>query len=273
MTSIAPYHQALVGLADDEEVDLLEAMLLLCVAHDQSTDTEHCRDMLDDIADRLRSEVIAVEGEERVERFVAGMREIGFRGNADHYYDERNSLLSEVLERRTGIPISLAVVFMEVGARLGIELRGVNLPFHFLLKAIDLPDLFVDPFFTTTRDTASCAQLLAEVSGGTVGFQDQHLRTVDARQVFVRVLRNLKTLRKQAGAMDDALELCELILSFDPEQPGEYRDRGTICLARGEWNRAIDDLSTYLAMTPAAPDRSIVLGQLQWVLHQQSSVH
>lgn len=261
-------------MAQAADVDVLEAMLVLGCAINPEVDAEECRDRLDQICAELQPIVDDADGEaDRVEAFVAGMRRLGFRGNTDHYYDARNTLISEVLERRTGIPISLAVLSIEVGRRIGVDLRGVGFPYHFLLKAVDVPGLYVDPFFGTTRDEASCAQLLDELSGGTLEFRPEFLRTVEGREIFVRVLRNLKLLHKNAGAIGPALEYCELILLFDPEQPAEYRDRGTISLALGEWNRAVDDLSTYLAMTPNAPDRPVVLGQLQWVLHQQNSVH
>lgn len=266
--------EAMRVLAACPEVDVLEAMLVLSRALDPRVDPEDCRDHIDELAMALRPRVDREHDERsRLEQFVLGMRDLGFRGNSDHYYDARNTSLSEVLQRRTGIPISLSVLYMEVAKGVGIDIRGVGFPYHFLLKAVDVPGVFVDPFFTTTRDEKSCADLLHEVSGGTLEFRDEFLRTVESRHVFIRVLRNLKALHKNAGAMGPALEYCELILMFDPEQPVEYRDRGTISLALGEWNRAVDDLSTYLAMTPDAPDRSLVLAQLQWVLHQQYSVH
>ncbi len=276
MTPVIPDRDrdALHELAKSADVDVLQAMLILSRALDPQVDVEECRDRIDELSVKVQSRVDRGHDERsRVEQFVAGMRELGFRGNSDHYYDPRNTSLSEVLQRRTGIPIALSVLFMEIGKRVGIDVRGVGFPYHFLLKAVDVPGAYVDPFFGTVRDERSCADLLHEVSGGTLEFRDEFLRTVEGRQVFVRVLRNLKALHKNAGAIGAALEYCELILRFDPEQPIEYRDRGTISLALGEWNRAVDDLSTYLAMNPTAYDRSVVLGQLQWVLNQQHLVH
>lgn len=264
----------LVAMATSDRFDLLEAMLLLCRAIDPEVDTEDARDEIEEIANTIRPWADAEDGEHaRVEALVVGMRELGFRGNSEQYYDPRNSMLSEVLVRRTGIPISLSVLFIEVGKRLGIDLRGVGFPFHFLVKAVDVAGLYVDPFFAMTRDESSCVELLAELSGETVPFRSEHLQTVTEKQIFIRVLRNLKSIHIESGAMSAGLDYCELILTIDPEQPAEYRDRGTICLTLGVWNRAVDDLSTYLAMTPQAPDRSTILGQLQWVLHQQNSVH
>lgn len=275
MAIFGPEVRAAFGaLAAKSDVDALEAMLLLSRALDPAVDLDDCHARIDELCDAVRARV---DGEStelgRIDALVRGMREIGFRGNTDHYYDARNTLMSEVLERRTGIPISLAVLYMEVAKRVGVEVRGVNFPYHFLLKAVDAPGVFVDPFFGMTRDEVSCAHLLREVSGDSLELRNEYLRPVDERQIFVRVLRNLKTLHKNEGAIGPALEYCDLILLFDPEQPAEYRDRGTISLALGEWSRAVDDLSTYLAMTPTAHDRPVILGQLQWVLHQQASVH
>lgn len=259
------------GAAD---VELLDVMLLLAHGIDPHVEPDDCRTRIDELAELARAAMDPHEAEPaRVRAFVEAMRSFGFHGNRENYYDPRNSLLPDVLERRTGIPIALAVLFMEVARLAGLALRGVNFPFHFLLRSADAPNLFVDPFFCVVRDEASCADLLYEISGGTMAAHAEHLRPIDARQIFVRVLRNLKNIQKQSGAVYGALEYCDMILEFDPEQPLEYRDRGSICLALGEWNRAVDDLSTYLAIAPTAPDRSVVLGQLQYVLSQHNSVH
>lgn len=268
------HDELLAAARHDDEPSLLDLMLLLSRAIDDSTDPDECRVRLAELSAVVGDRLEQVRDErERVDLFVQFMRGLGFRGNSEHYYDPRNSLLPDVLSRRTGIPISLCILHMEVARPLGLELQGVSFPFHFMLKAVGVPDLYVDPFFGTCRDVSSCRALLAELSGGTVEFRDDFLGTVDSRQIFVRVLRNLKEIHKQSGAVWAALAYCDLILEFDPEQPLEYRDRGTICLATGEWNRAVDDLSTYLAMAPTAPDRETVLGQIQYVLRQQKIVH
>jgi regulator of sirC expression with transglutaminase-like and TPR domain len=264
----------LLDMAARDEFDLLDAMLWLSRVIEPDTDAEHCRDLIDSLAEAIREDVRRTKRDSvRIRRFVSAMRDLGFRGNVEHYYDPRNTAFSHVLERRTGIPISLAIAFIEIGRRVDVPFDGVGFPFHFLLRSADLPDVFVDPFFGTVRDADSCRALLDEVSGGTVDFRDQFLQPIDERSIFVRVLRNLKNIHKEAGQMDLAMAYCQLILAFDPEQPVEYRDRGTIALALGEWNLAVDDLSTYLAMIPDAADRSVVLGQIQYVLHQQNSIH
>lgn len=257
-----------------DDVGLTDMMLTLARGIDPGVDPEACRARILELA-QVAKAAMRPHGCEpaRVRAFVDAMRSLGFHGNRDSYYDPRNSLLPDVLERRTGIPISLAIAFMEVARHAGLELRGVNFPFHFLLRAADATGLFVDPFFCVVRDEASCADLLYEISGGTMIAHHDHLRPVDERQIFVRVLRNLKNISKQSGAVHAALDYCNVILEFDPEQPLEYRDRGSICLALGEWDRAVDDLSTYLAIAPTAPDRALVLGQLQYVVSQHNSVH
>lgn len=275
MTELPPVvRRALHELAEGDDVPLLDAMLWLSSAIDPDTDADGCRALVDSLADSIRADVGRSDDVSvRVRRFVSAMRDLGFRGNTEHYYDPRNTAFSHVLRLRTGIPISLAVVFIEVGRRVDVAFDGVGFPFHFLLRSVDEPTLFADPFFGNVRDADSCQDLLDQVSGGTVEFDEKFLQPVDSRAIFVRVLRNLKNIHKQAGQIDEALEYCKLILAFDPEQAVEYRDRGTISLALGEWNRAVDDLSTYLAMIPDARDRSVVLGQIQYVLHQQNSIH
>ena len=255
------------------DFDMLEAMVLLESALDPDADPEQTLTGIQDVTAFVGDALGNTDGIARLYRFVDAMRLAGFQGNTENYHDPWNTMIGRVVGRRTGIPISLAIVYAEVARRLGLALHGVNFPYHFLLTADDVPGRWIDPFFGIIRDRHSCDALLRELSGGTLGLLDSHLQAVPSRDVIVRVLRNLKTLHKRNGSVPDAVDYCDLILRVDPELPPEYRDRGTLSLALGEWNRAIDDLSTYLAMRPTSPDRATVLAQLQWVLEQQTAVH
>ncbi len=137
--------------------------------------------------------------------------EVGFKGNRDQYYDPRNSYLNDVLERRLGIPISLSLLYIEVGRRLGVPLVGVGMPGHFLVRHRDVRELFIDPFFGgILLSVEECAERLAEVTGGGIPWRREHLATVTKRGFLVRMLRNLQgiyTERQDAGALAEVEQL------------------------------------------------------------------
>jgi len=118
--------------------------------------------------------------------------DLGFGGDAERYDDPRNSFLDLVLARRRGLPILLATVMMEVGRRIGVPVIGVNMPLHFLVRAGDDADRYVDPFSGRALDAGGSQALLAEVSGGSVPWHDRHLQPVPSRLIVVRMLTNLQ---------------------------------------------------------------------------------
>ena len=119
----------------------------------------------------------------------------GFRGNREAYYDPRNSFLNDVLDRRLGIPLSLGLVMLEVGWRLGLPLRGVNFPHHFLLRYKgDAFDLLIDPFEGKILFVDEAQSLLDRAYGGKVRVREAFLREASRRDMLVRMLGNLRNL-------------------------------------------------------------------------------
>lgn len=119
----------------------------------------------------------------------------GFAGNSDDYYDPRNSLLHEVLERRLGIPITLSVVALEVGRRIGVPLSGIGLPGHFLLRDKVDPTVFVDPFHGgRLLDETGCRRLHRTMVGGGAAWDPEFLDPVSRRSIVLRMLGNLKAI-------------------------------------------------------------------------------
>ena len=126
--------------------------------------------------------------------------EVGFRGNRDDYYDPRNSFLNDVLSRRLGIPITLALVCIEVGKRLGIPIVGIGMPGHFLVRHRDQPDQFMDPFYRGILLTEDeCAARLERLVQGDFVWDSNLLDPVDNREILSRILRNLMAIYRQAG--------------------------------------------------------------------------
>jgi regulator of sirC expression with transglutaminase-like and TPR domain len=186
--------------------------------------------------------------------------ELGFRGNTADYYDPRNSFLNEVLDRRTGIPITLAVVYLEVGWRLELPLAGVGMPGHFLVGYYppDAPPRYLDVFAGgLVLDRAACAARLRAQFRGFVP-RDEHFAPVSKRQILARMLTNLKQVYAERGDWERALAAIERLLLVQPGALGELRDRGLVHLQRGDLRAARRDLRRYLDLAPRAPDATAV---------------
>jgi regulator of sirC expression with transglutaminase-like and TPR domain len=182
--------------------------------------------------------------------------ELGFRGNEEAYYDPRNSFLNEVLERRLGIPISLSLVLIEVGRRVGVPLLGVGLPRHFLAKLQPQggPEVFVDAFHGGAL--LSREECVARFQGGPSEppLDPGWLEAVTPRQLLARMLRNLKQIYLRQGDDVRAHGAIDRLLLLAPDAAEELRDRGLVSARLGLRPAAARDLGAYLELAPTAPD-------------------
>jgi regulator of sirC expression with transglutaminase-like and TPR domain len=186
-----------------------------------------------------------------------------FTGNRDHYDDPRNSFLNEVLDRRTGIPISLAVVYLETARRAGVRMAGINFPGHFLLRADDEhgPALFggrfviVDPFHGgALLSELDCRNLLQQHLGEEVAFDRELLSPASRRDIVVRMLLNLKRLYVRMRSFPQARFVADLLLTVDPAAISELRDRGLLAYHLHDFSAALRDLEGYLRHFPRSAD-------------------
>jgi regulator of sirC expression with transglutaminase-like and TPR domain len=265
----------------EAELDLAEGALLIAdVAYPALAHWRYLR-QLDELAAAVRAELnpeldpmgkephppARLATREQAERGLAALRAVlaereGFHGNREHYYDAGNSFLNRVLERRTGLPITLSVVYLEVARRAGLPLCGVGLPAHFVVKW-PLPeaqggDIFMDPFHgAEVLDVAGCWRLVMRMlgrSGAPLAFDPQWMCAVGPRAILTRILQNLKLLYLQRGETALALEVVERLLLLRPGSAEDLRDRGLLRLAMGESLLAAADIAAYTARTPNAPD-------------------
>jgi regulator of sirC expression with transglutaminase-like and TPR domain len=165
------------------------------------------------------------------------------------------------LERRTGIPITLSILYLEVGKRLGLNLKGVSFPGHFLVKlAVKRGQLVLDPFTGgEAQSEADLRQRLAQVLPSEKAEQaqlDRYLEPATPRQIIARVLRNLKNIYMQTGKLEQALSVMHRMLLVMPESAEELRDRGLVYRKLECFRPALSDLQNYLRRTPDAPDAS-----------------
>lgn len=180
----------------------------------------------------------------------------GFGGNAARYHERGNSLLSTVLERRTGIPITLSIVVIEVARRIGLRLDGIGLPGHFVVRFPDATSrLFIDAFDKgRIIDATQCVDIVDRHTGGRVTWSDRFLEPVAPRAIIKRVLANLKNVLSHAKDYASALTAIELQLALDPGDSTELRDRGILFARLHRYDRAIADFEAYLERSPDASD-------------------
>ena len=181
--------------------------------------------------------------------------EVGFHGNEDEYYDPRNSYLNDVLARRLGIPITLSLVYIEAGRRLGVPLFGVGLPGHFMVRHRDVEDLFVDPFHGGILLTEEeCADRMRQVTQAGVAWDRRYLAPIGNREYIARMVRNLKGAYLDRQDYARALRMIDWLLAAQPEAAQEWRDRGIVSYRLGNYAQALDDLRAYLGSPPPIGD-------------------
>jgi regulator of sirC expression with transglutaminase-like and TPR domain len=177
-----------------------------------------------------------------------------FVGNRERYEDPRNSCLNEVLDQRTGIPITLSLVYMEVGRRAGITVDGVNFPGHFLVRCPEVTSrgssgLIVDPFHGgALLSEHDCRLLLQKHVGAEVAFNKSLLAPATRSQVVVRMLLNLKRIYVHMRSFPQARDVTELLLAVTPSALSELRDRGLLAYHLNDVTSALRDLQTYLKL-------------------------
>jgi regulator of sirC expression with transglutaminase-like and TPR domain len=198
-----------------------------------------------------------------------------FTGNAEDYYDPRNSCLNDVLERRVGIPITLALVLMEVGRRVGLSIVGVGLPGHFMVRAeVPAEPLLLDPFdggALVTQERA--AELVARAVGRRVPLTGAHFATATKRQVLTRMLLNLRGIYCRRNEWDKALSVFDRLLILDERGLAHRRDRGTVLVKLGQLHEGAADWGRYLEACPAAEDAEAIRQQLRRVRERLAALN
>ena len=260
---------ALVSGAE-EELDLAEAALLIAQEEQVEVDVAHYLKRLDQLAETVRDKLPdSPSPQDTIKALNTQLFfEEGLRGNAGEYYDPRNSFLNEVLERKAGIPITLSVIYIEVGRRLGLSLAGVGFPGHFLVKYTGSDEeQILDPFVggaTVTQEQLSAK--LKTMYGDNNPFMAQIpklLAPATKKEILARMLRNLKGVYLQKGDFTRALSIIDRILLIEPDMPIEIRDRGAVQQRLGQVQGAVRDFKKYLELAPNAQDAANIRSLIQ----------
>jgi regulator of sirC expression with transglutaminase-like and TPR domain len=240
-------------------LDLARAALLVAAESDPRLDVDSQLHTLESWATELRARLEPdwnnLQKLARLRSFV--FEDLGFRGDSKDYFNPNNSLLNQVMERRLGVPLTLSIIFMELGWRVGIPFEGVGFPGHFLVRLTGEPrDLVLDPFnHGRTMHEEDCRRLLDEVTGGRLEFDGRLLASVTKRDIITRLLLNLKGAYLRANQDEGALAAVERLLLIHPDDMDEVRDRGLLLFRLQRFSAALDALNAYLAARPNAPDR------------------
>ena len=254
-------------VAEDESLSLVEAAVAIAQDDDPQLDTQAVLSKIDSLADRLKRRVPADAGPRQrlhtLNHFF--FQELGFAGNVNNYYDPGNSLLSTVLETRRGIPITLAVLYIELATQIGLSARGVSFPGHFLVK-LRMPsgEVVIDPFTGQSLSREELDELLAPYKRkrGLEGEFDAplglFLQAAPPRDVLARMLRNLKEIQRAAEDWPRLLAVQERLVVLLPQAWEEWRDRGLCFAEMGIDSAAADDLKFYLKNCPNADDRAAI---------------
>lgn len=189
----------------------------------------------------------------------------GLHGNKEDYYNPQNSYLNEVLDKKTGIPITLSIIYIEVARRIGFPVEGVGLPGHFIVKhVLEDREILIDAFnqgkILTLRD---CQELLDPMYGGSVPVSPSLLQAMGKKAIITRMLYNLKGIYYQKEAYDKALSIVERILMINPQVPSEIRDRGLLYMQTSFFAKALADLKYYLTHTSASEDKTYIEGHIK----------
>jgi regulator of sirC expression with transglutaminase-like and TPR domain len=201
--------------------------------------------------------------------------EHGFRGNRENYFDPRNSFLNEVLERKTGIPITLSVLYMEVAQRIGLSLEGIGFPGHFLVRYVGGDgEVVLDPFNRgEIRSRESLEEMLAKLYGREMPLDPSFLLPISNKQILRRMLNNLRMIYLRENALLKLLPVMEQLVILDPACTEAIRDRGSIYLKLECFNQALEDFQTYLRLAPLANDASTIRQRIGVLRKQVAQIH
>jgi len=240
----------------DEQISLARAALVVAAGEYPDLDPAKYIQRLDAMAaaigERITGEMDFMHVIERLNQYL--FEEEGFVGNAQDYYDPRNSFLNDVMDRKTGIPITLSTVYLEIAERLKMPLVGVGLPGHFLVKHPYF-DILIDPYSKgRILSEEDCRQQMNDLMGDSVPFDKCYLEAVSKRHIIGRMLNNLRSIYMNARQFPKALLITEMALVIQPDAPHEWKHRAALLVHLHRYRDAIADLNHYLLLEPATED-------------------
>lgn len=250
----------------EENIDLGRAALTIALADYPDLDIAGYLRRIDELAVEVNQRCGA---DANVFRALAALnyvlfKEQGFHGNRDDYYDPKNSFLNDVIERKRGLPITLSILYMEVGQRIGLAIDGVGFPGHFLVKTkSETEEIIIDPFNAgDVKSHEDLQAMLDQIYGGKVRLHRDLLTALPKKQILKRMLANLKAIYGRRDELVKMVTVLDRLIILDPAAAEDVRDRGAVYLRLECYGQAKDDFETYLRLAPDAKDAAAIREQL-----------
>lgn len=251
----------------EAKIDLGHVALIIARPEYPELDVIQYVDRIDELAGQVRS---LLPDREDAYRLIASINYVlfqreGFKGNQSEYYDPANSYLNRVIDRKTGIPITLSVLYMEVARRVGLDAEGVGFPGHFLVKVCcEDQALFIDVFNGgAVLGREELQGLLDRLYQGRLLLRDEFLARASKREIIKRMLNNLKAIYSNRGEFSHCLATVERLLLLEPGNPLEIRNRGVLYLQLDRPLEALKDFETFLCLAPDADGAAEVRRQVE----------
>jgi regulator of sirC expression with transglutaminase-like and TPR domain len=258
----------------DDSIPLFESALALGQAAYPNLDFSACQIEMDTLALRLKQRLSGDASHIQKLRMLNHFffQELTFAGNINNYYDPDNSYIHQVIHSRRGIPISLAIIYIELGQQIGLNMKGISFPGHFLMKlSVQSGDIVLDPMNGASLSREDLEERL------TPYLQQQeygdelplaaYLRAAHPREILARMLRNLKAIFTEAKRWQELLDVQERLVILLPDEITERRDRGLAYANLTEPQAALDDIEAYLALRPDAEDADDMRQKLPELRH------
>ncbi|HEU5462893.1 MAG TPA: transglutaminase-like domain-containing protein, partial [Candidatus Binatia bacterium] len=260
-----------------DKIDLARAALTIALSDYPNLDIAGYLGRIDELAVEVTGCCSAGAG---AAQQLAALNEVlfarhRFRGNSEDYYDPKNSFLNEVLDRRTGIPITLSILYIEVAQRVGLLLEGVGFPGHFLVRYGRTGSaVFIDPFDRgALKSRADLTEMLAKLFGRPVELTADCLRRCNKKEILRRMLGNLKAIYDKNSDLAKLLSVLDRIVILDPSAADDIRERARVYLRLECFAQARADLETYLRLAPDAADAQTVRDQLVSIARRVTVIH
>ncbi|MBE9043650.1 transglutaminase family protein [Pleurocapsales cyanobacterium LEGE 10410] len=246
----------------DKEIDLATASLYFSQAEYPDLDVREYLNILDAIASEIEPQLPAELYPLKVIKTINYhlFDRLGFQGNQEDYYEPENSFLNRVIDYKTGIPITLSVVYLAIAQRLNFPMVGIGMPGHFLIRPeFEEAGIFVDPFNRgEILFQQDCQEKLQEIYQQQIELKPKLLAPVSNKQILARMLNNLKFIYLHRRELDKALGTMSGIIKIFPENAMEIRDRGLLYYQSKRWREAIVDLEYFLKIAPHSEDAPMI---------------
>jgi len=266
----------LASLADDR-VDLAHGALLIAKAAYPDLNESLYLDRLDRMAAKVKLEMTAnTESEDIITKLnIILFEQEKFRGNRENYYDPDNSFLNRVLDRKTGIPITLSLIYIEVAGRLGLDVRGIGLPGHFITALYHASGkIFIDPFNRgEIRTVDECLEIVRKHMGNAAAPDLHWLQPIGRKELLARMLRNLKLIYARQDNDVMLFRTIHWILTLQPEAPAELSARAMLYEAMGNPSRAVNDWERYIENIDDHRSITKIRAKIDNLKKQQSRMH